>query len=379
LTPPGLPAPGSVERICRLALEDPALTLLDERVEPVAYDAYLPGRTVTRVVAHARSRGRDVEWSAIRKWTDAPSRTPTAPSERAHREALAYRSGWLDRVGDLRMPEAFDVELDADGEVTLWLEDVRDREPGPWPLESFGVAARALGHFNGVSSRRAIPTDDWLVGDWAARQSEPVDLPVVLAELGRQAARPVAREALGAHVAVRVQRLQLDQPLFVETLALLPQSLCHHDAARSNLVRQTGVGGGAVIVALDWESVGPGAVGAEIATLVSGSVRKGDFPADRLDALDGTVFSGYLGGLRDAGWTGDERLVRLGYAMSVALRCWFVRDTLRHLTEPTIPPRLGRALDVASGEALDAFISLSRFVLDRADEAHQLLDAVGRR
>ncbi len=137
-----------------------------------------------------------------------------------------------------------------------------------------------------------------------------------------------------------------DQPRFIADLARLPQTLCHHDTARSNLIARRRDDGATDIVAIDWESTRPGAVGAEIATLVSANLRKGDFPADRAAELDTAVVEAYLAGLRDAGWSGDPRMARLGYAMSLALRCWFVRDTLRNITDSDARPVFGRALHV---------------------------------
>ena len=36
--------------------------------------------------------------------------------------------------------------------------------------------------------------------------------------------------------------------------------------------------------------------------------------------LDAACFAGYVAGLREAGWVGDERLVRLGFTADAALR-----------------------------------------------------------
>lgn len=54
--------------------------------------------------------------------------------------------------------------------------------------------------------------------------------------------------------------------IFIANLSRLPQTLCHHDAVRSNLIARRRPDGATEIVAIDWESTGPGAVGAEIAT-----------------------------------------------------------------------------------------------------------------
>ena len=44
-----------------------------------------------------------------------------------------------------------------------------------------------------------------------------------------------------------------DQPRFIADLARLPQTLCHHDAARSNLIARQRDDGGTEVVAIDWE------------------------------------------------------------------------------------------------------------------------------
>jgi len=367
---------GQLTRIARRALGTPEATLLDHEIVPLEYDAYLPGRTVTRIAGQALVEGRRSPWSAVLKWTDSPVRTPTAPIEGGRREALAYRSGVLDLEGDLRVPRAYEIVLDDDGQVALWLEDIRATGPDRWPLDMYAKAAHALGRFNGGYLVRPLPHHPWLVSDWAERQSEPTDIAAGLAEIATCASADRVRRALGDDIGQRAARMLEDQQRFIADLSRLPQTLCHHDAARSNLIARRRRDGATEIVAIDWESTGSGAVGADIATLVSGSLRKGDFPAQHTSQLDSVVFDGYLAGLRQAGWTGDARIARSGYATSLALRCWFVRDTLRNLSDPDARPIFGRARHVAPGEVLRAFALVTRFLLDRADEARALLRAL---
>jgi hypothetical protein len=92
-------------------------------------------------------------------------------------------------------------------------------------------------------------------------------------------------------------------------------ALVHQDAHHRNLIARAGTAGRPEIVAIDWAWTGVAAVGADAAPLAFGDVVWGNgVSVDDLPALDAHVFDGYLGGLRDAGWRGDARLARLGYA-----------------------------------------------------------------
>src|SRR3954447_18661327 len=140
--------PHALEDVLHVALGDEA-QLVEAHVEPLAYDAYLAGRVVQRVAVRVAVGGEVRAWSAIHKWT-APSPVAPAPLvERAHREALAYGSGLLDDLGALRVPRAYRIDVDDAGAVDLWLEEVRDDEPGPWSVATFKRAAEALGEANG--------------------------------------------------------------------------------------------------------------------------------------------------------------------------------------------------------------------------------------
>jgi hypothetical protein len=130
-------------------------------------------------------------------------------------------------------------------------------------------------------------------------------------------------------------------------------------------------------VAIDWEDVGPGPVGAEAATLVFGTMRRGAVPAAQADDLAHTVLEGYAGGLRDAGWRGDPAAVRLGYAAAVALRWFVVPATLRLLADPAARARAAGALRLSAGSLLEQRLLLVRFLLDRAGEARRLGRAPG--
>ena len=338
------------------------------RWAPLATDLYHAKRTLARCSGTAHAGGDPLPWSLVLKILRPP---PGAGDDGWDREARAYHSGLLvDLPGGLAAPRCLAVDTGADRSAWLWLDDIADRFGGRWPLAQYGRAARHLGQFNGAYlAGRPLPTDPWLVRQWTTRHSEPVKIPAALAELATLMDDPRARQAFPAPQLAAMPRLLHDEPRVVDLLARLPQTLCHHDAARANLLARRA---GRVLetVALDWESPGPGTVGADIASLVCGTIRRGDYPARRAAALDRVVFLGYLRGLRDAGWAGDPDLVRLGYAAAVALRWFLLPDTLRVLTSGARAFR-GRARE-STARAAQELVLLSRFVLERAAEARGL-------
>src|SRR4051794_14244770 len=118
------PRSADIQRMAGLVMDPPAVVIEDFTVRSIEYDAYLPGRTVTRIEGRARDARRERPWSVIRKWTAAAADAPNAPWEGARREALAYRSRIGDVVRGFAMPIAYEVIVSQPGPVEIWLEDV---------------------------------------------------------------------------------------------------------------------------------------------------------------------------------------------------------------------------------------------------------------
>lgn len=87
-----------VTRVARRVLADRDATVRSFERDALRYDAYLPGRYVYRLRGEADAGGQVRRWSVIFKWTDSPAVTAGSPYERGMREALAYRSGMLERA-----------------------------------------------------------------------------------------------------------------------------------------------------------------------------------------------------------------------------------------------------------------------------------------
>jgi len=87
------------------------------------------------------------------------------------------------------------------------------------------------------------------------------------------------------------------------------------------------------------------------------------------------VFEGYLAGLRDAAWGGDERAARLGYTAAVAMRYGLNSTPLWLVGDEPGQERFTRSLGYASFDQVLVWVAELRvFVLDLADEACRLAE-----
>jgi hypothetical protein len=202
-----------------------------------------------------------------------------------------------------------------------------------------------------------------------------------LAELERLAdhgSPPVLRQFYPPLIIAELRRLWDERERFLTALDRLPRTFCHYDAFRRNLLHRAGPAG-EQLVAVDWAYSGQGAVGEELVSLVVGSLAMfealGILPRD----LEAACFATYVAGLREAGWAGDERLVRLGFTTAAALRLTVgaVQLVLPLLTDPTLQPEIEDLFERPFAEVVEGWAELWPFQLKLAEEARALLLAVG--
>jgi thiamine kinase-like enzyme len=102
------------------------------------------------------------------------------------------------------------------------------------------------------------------------------------------------RDRVGVDPAPLVAALD-DPTSFIEVLDWLPQTLCHNDAHVNNLVVRRSAEGGWDVWAIDWQMVGTGPLGSDLAQLLV-EVAEPDLP--RVEAI---VLEAYLEALYDDG------------------------------------------------------------------------------
>ena len=140
--------------------------------------------------------------------------------------------------------------------------------------------------------------------------------------------RHLAPTPMGCKVRVRSELVKLEgskasfevqawdeHEFILKKLEALPQVFCHQDAFRRNLFARAGK-----TIAIDWSYLGIAPLGTELVALVAASLGFREIPAEKVLELDRQCFEGYLQGLREAGWQGDPKLVRKGYALGLMMR-----------------------------------------------------------
>jgi hypothetical protein len=254
------------------------------------------------------------------------------------REELVYTSGLPRRLG-LGAPALLGLERHGD-EMHLLLEDVHGRTGADLRLDELVEAARILGRAQGA----APPAEPWssrgFLRDYPA--SKPATWPLLDDDAAW--AHPLVREHLTAAVRVEARRERREYPALHALHRRLPRTLCHLDVWPHNLIARPD----GRIAFVDWSFCGEGALGEDVGNLVPDSVFDRLLPYGRLDELDGAATAAYLAGLREAGFEGDERLVRLGICLGGVLKYdWLVPLTLQDATS-------GAFRDYASGSGVEA-------------------------
>jgi Phosphotransferase enzyme family len=334
-----------------------------------------------RVTGPARVGGTTHLWALVCKVYAATDGADPEAWDYPAREGLAYGSGLLAALpGGLAAPRCLAVEAQPDGTTRLWLEAIADAHPGPWLLDRYVLVARDLGRFNGAYVAGVpLPDQPWLSRGLVRSWVEPAG-PAV-ADLERHAGPSgpsLVRRLFPPAVVAQARGLWDERERFLTALDRLPQTFCHHDAFRRNLLHRAGPEG-EELVAVDWAFAGHGAVGEELVPLVVGSLAFFEAEGIRPRDLDAACFASYVAGLREAGWVGDERVVRLGFAAHAALRypIGHLGDILPLLSDPALrlstEELLGRPLE----EVVEGWAELWSFQFGLAEEARALLLAVG--
>jgi hypothetical protein len=312
-------------------------------------------------------------WSVVVKIFIQPGQEP--PLDNLYhwkRELLLAQSGLLERLpGPVRAPLFYRTDEYPDS-AWIWMEQVADRQSGPWALEQYAFAARQLGQWNGAClAMIAPPEEPWLARrhyiPWLTWMNVEKDWQFPLNQI---------------HVSVELRRgheqLWAERERFYRVLESLPQVFSHFDSQRRNLFICQGKDKQDQLVLVDWAQCGLGPVGAELNWLVGMSAGLLEWSPSSLPELDTVTFESYLQGLYESGWSGERDIVRLGYAawLAVFMGCIFPGYTASWCSAENRLDAL-QIFGMAEEELFWQVLPLLNYSLDCADEARQLMNKIG--
>jgi hypothetical protein len=254
------------------------------------------------------------------------------------REALAYESSItaLYSEAGISGPRLLASYRRPNGEVALWMEDAQSDDgavPGTrWSMEDYRRFVHSLGQAQGrIAVSGVIPDHPWLTRSFLRDYvlSKRMDRGILYSEEAWQ--RPLVRDNFPDGLRRGLVRLHEEREWFFSLMERLPRTLCHLDVWPKNLFAAKD----GTFALVDWSFVGEGALGEDVGNLVPDSVFDLFVAARDLPDLDREVFTGYVSGLREAGWEGDERLVRLGMCASAVKYEWLGSLMLKRASEAT--------------------------------------------
>ena len=283
------------------------------------------GSRIFRVKGEANAGGARLPWSLVVKILDLKGEGLKAAGAEPDawnywkREWLVYQAPWLHQLpGGVVAPRCLGA-AEIPG-IAAWvaLEDLQRVDQRPWSLAKFRTVAQHIGAFNGAYlAGRTMPTDAWLSRGWLRGWTERAAPMVSI--LPTVADHPCVRQVISGTMITELLRLWEERDAVYAALHALPQTLCHLDAFPRNVfVRPTANGDQSV--AIDWAFCGQAAIGEELGALIGASLVFFEADPGAAFELEAQCVRGYLDGLRDAGWRGDEADVHFGALAALGLR-----------------------------------------------------------
>jgi hypothetical protein len=295
------------------------------------------------------------------------------------REALAYERGVTSvySAAGISGPRLLSLNRRPNGEVSLWLEDAQSEDgsvPGTrWRMEDYRRFAYGLGLAQGSLALTGSALDHpWLTRRFLRDYvlSKQMERSILYSDEAWR--RPLVRDNFPSGLRRGLVRLHEERERFFSLMERLPRTLCHLDVWPNNLfARKDGT-----FTLVDWSFVGEGALGEDIGNLVPDSVFDLFVPARKLAVLEREVFGGYLSGLRQAGWDGDERMVRLGMCASAVKYGWLGPLMLQRASNASQLGYGGRETVDAERLYAERGIALA-FLASWAEEARALAEELG--
>lgn len=296
-------------------------------------------RAVVKVVSPAAS-GPDKVWRGSHK---------PANYRFWEREALFYEAGLPQPYADagIALPGLLGLYRRADGDISIWLQDVSGNGGADWTVRRTEEHARQLGRAQGTClvdgdwRKSSVPFSSGVLREYLdTPDATSPDIDWNMLEDTDAWDTRLMRTHFGGQLREDVLRLYRERYEFVRWGEALPHTLCHHDLWPNNVFEHDGR-----LVLVDWAFAGEGWVGGDIGNFVSDTALDLLRPTKELPALDEGALRGYVQGLRDGGYDADEKAVRLGMCVMAAKWTWLIPVMLARATRDRQEVYLNQAVD----------------------------------
>jgi hypothetical protein len=191
-------------------------------------------------------------------------------------------------------------------------------------------------------------------------------------KLNEMRQHPIVQRGWPEDVAEGILAIWQEREDFFQVAQQVPQVFQHGDYSRKNIFARHGKNGEPETVAIDWGYAGIGSIGEDLACLVVASALWFYTPSAQLAELGEIAFTGYVQGLRDAGWRGDARQARLGYMAAAALRFSLSIIVEARTLTPEGRTRVEKFFGHSVEEIADNCVLVRRFIIQCASEARHL-------
>ncbi|MFZ0547385.1 MAG: phosphotransferase [Candidatus Promineifilaceae bacterium] len=372
----------TLTEIVRKVQDCPDLSIVDWTVEPLTHEKVISTTGgLFRFSGLALHKQKELPWTVVLKCINNPKPRKQRPRGWSYwkREALAFMSGFLEQLPPgARAPHYYGA-IERDDGVWLWIEYIQEATGQAWSLSDFRRTAQQWGFFQGAYLSgtplidypwlsRSFFRDIWAEGGtWANIMSPETDRNAWLL--------PLVQQNFDDQQKTRVLQLIADKQRFFEANDTLPQVLCHNDAHRRNFMwLQSQTTGEEELIGIDWAFLGHGACGNDLGELVGTSLYLFDFDPYQAETLETAVFKGYLAGVSEHHLDIDERLIRLGYLISLSF--WMgaaIPGWVAILMSPNARADVQAMCGRPKEDVLAGWVHLNEFCLDRADEARNLM------
>lgn len=132
--------------------------------------------------------------------------------------------------------------------------------------------------------------------------------------------------------------------------------------------------GQARLTVIDWQFASLSGIGEDLGRFYGLTMSRGSAPIECLDEYRELFIGSYIEGMRQSGWNGDERDIRLGFNISCAARSvWEVPKLLRKVTEAVNKPEEERSAGSAAEALLERLVRATEIQMETAAEMDELI------